>query len=142
MSQVPAIVPPAGAKLPVRHLPAAPPLRFDAEDLRRGALDADFEIRRGDAEARRPRGQVLAPLVDERPLARSFVLQPRRGYSDYARVNEGDSRLAAQIFGQPEIEAPEGADPRRLAQGSEAYRRAGAEPSLRPERAQLVNLKA
>ena len=141
MSQVPAIVPSAAAKLPVRPPQASALVPLDAESARRGALEADFEIRRGDAEARRSRGQVLAPLVDERPLARSFVLQPRRGYGEYARINEGDSRLAAQILGQPDNDGPRQADSRLLAQGSEAYRKAGAEPSLRPEPAQLVSLK-
>lgn len=141
MSQVPAIVPSAAAKLPVRPAQASALVPLESQSVRRGLPEADFEIRRDGAEARRSRGQVLAPLVDERPLARSFVLQPRRGYGDYARVGEGDSRLAAQIFGQPEIEAPERADPRLQAQGAEAYRKAGAEPSLRPEPAQLVSLK-
>ncbi len=141
MNQVPAIIPTASAKLPVRPPQASALVPLDAESARRGLPEADFQIRRGGAEARRSRGQVLAPLVDERPLDRSFVLQPRRGYGDYARVGEGDSRLAAQILGQAEIEVPERADPRLLAQGSEAYRRAGAQPSLRPEPAQLVSLK-
>ena len=141
MSQVPAIVPSAAAKLPVRPPQASALVPLESQSVRRGQPVADFEIRRDGAEARRSRGQVLAPLVDERPLARSFVLQPRRGYGDYARVNESDSRLAAQILGQPEIDAPERADPRLLAQGAEAYRRAGAEPSLQPQPAQLVSLR-
>ena len=141
MSQVPAIVPSAAAKLPVRPPQASALVPLNAESARRGLPEADFEIRRDGAEARPSRGQILAPLVDERPLARSFVLQPRRGYGDYARINEGDSRLAAQILGQPDVEAAQRADPRLLAEGSEAYRKAGAEPSLRPERAQLVSLK-
>ncbi|MCG8594995.1 MAG: hypothetical protein MI785_11630, partial [Kiloniellales bacterium] len=57
-----------------------------------------------------------------------------------APVQRGNSGLAAQLYAQSRPEGGPEAGAQALAQGSEAYRKAGAEPSLRPEPAQLFNL--
>ena len=150
MNQLPAIVPASGApgsKLPLRPgatalvpLEAArdPALRQDP--LPQGPLAERFEVRRSGAEARRGFGGDGGPLLEKRRAETGFVLAPRDAFAQGGPVQRSNSRLAAQLYAQDGAEVRPEAQTRALAQGSEAYRKAGAEPSLRPEAAQLFNL--
>ena len=147
MNQLPAIVPGSGVKPPLRPgataLVPLEPTRGPA--LPQGPLADRFEVQRAGAEARRGFGRDGGPLLEERRGETGFVLAPREAFGGEAfghgaTVQRGNSGLAAQIYAQGRPEAGAEARSQALAQGSEAYRRAGAEPSLRPEPAQLFNL--
>lgn len=142
MNQLPAIVPGPGGKPPLRPgataLVPLEPTRGPA--LPQGPLADRFQVQRAEADTRRGFGRDGGPLLEERRGETGFVLAPRGAWAEGAPVQRGNSRLAAQIYAQSRPEAgPEGRI-QALAQGSEAYRKAGAEPSLRPEPAQLLNL--
>ncbi len=142
MNQLPAIVPGPGAKLPPRTgataLVPLQPARGPA--LPEGPLAERFAVQRAGADARRGFGRDSGPLLEERRGETGFVLAPRGEVAGGTAVQRGSSGLAAQVFAQDRPEAGPEARGRALAQGSEAYRKAGAEPSLRPEPAQHFNL--
>ena len=136
MNQLPAIVPGPGTKPTLRPgataLVPLQPARGAA--LPEGPLAERFEVQRAGAEARRGFGRDAGPLLEERRGETGFVLAPRG-----APVQRGNSGLVAQVYAQRSDAGPE-AQIQALAQGNEAYRKAGAEPSLRSEPAQLFNL--
>ena len=144
MNQLPAI---SGNPPPLRPgataLVPLEPARGPA--LPQGPLADRFEVQRAGADARRGFARDGGPLLEGHRGEAGFVLAPHRdfGGSDFgggAPVQRGNSGLAAQLYAQSRPEGgPEAGEP-ALAQGSEAYRKAGAEPSLRPEPAQLFNL--
>ena len=145
MNQLPAIPPGSGA--PGR----TPPLRLGATALvplqpaRDPALPQEplaggFEVRRAGAEARRGFGRDAGPLLEERRGETGFVLAPASEVARSAPPQRSHSRLAAQIYSQSLSDAGPETRNQALAQGSEVYRKAGAEPSLRPGPAQLFNL--
>ena len=137
MNQLPAIVPGPGTKPTLRPgataLVPLQPARGAA--LPEGPLAERFEVQRAGAEARRGFNRDAGPLLEERRGETGFVLAPRG-----AAVQRGNSGLAAQVYAQSGPDAGPESRIQALAQGNEAYRKAGAEPSLRPEPARLFNL--
>lgn len=140
MNQLPAIVPGPGTKLPLRSGALVPLQPARGPALPEGPLAERFEVQRAGADARRGFGRDGGPLLEERHGETGFVLAPRGEVTRGAPVQRGNSRLAAQIYAQDRLDAGPEARGQALAQGSEAYRKAGAEPSLQPEPAQLFNL--
>ncbi|MDJ0946121.1 MAG: hypothetical protein QNJ30_21955 [Kiloniellales bacterium] len=142
MNQLPAIVHGPGPKPPLRSgataLVPLEPARGPA--LPQGPLAERFEVQRAGAEARRGFGRDTGPLLEERPGETGFVLAPRGEVLGGAPAQRGSSRLAAQVYAQSRPDAGPEAHGRALAQGSEAYRKAGAEPSLQAEPARLFDL--
>ncbi len=142
MNQLPAIVPGPGAKLPPRTgttaLVPLQPARGPA--LPEGPLAERFEVQRAGADARRGFARENGPRLDEGRGETGFVLAPRGEVLNGVPLQRGNSGLAAQVYAQDRPDAWPEAHGGALAQGSEAYRKAGAEPSLRPEPAQLFNL--
>lgn len=140
MNQLPAI---SGNQPPLRPgataLVPLEPARGPA--LPQGPLADRFEVQRAGADARRGFARDGGPLLEGHRGEAGFVLAPRSDLEGGgARVQRGNSGLAAQLYAQSRPEGGPEAGGQALARGSEAYRKAGAEPSLRPEPAQLFNL--
>lgn len=139
MNQLPAI---SGNPPPLRPgataLVPLEPARGPA--LPQGPLADRFEVQRAGADARRGFARDGGPLLEGHRGEAGFVLAPHRDFGGGAPVQRGNSGLAAQLYAQSRPEGGPEAGAQALAQGSEAYRKAGAEPSLRPEPAQLFNL--